>query len=566
MKKLCYYSLLSSRHLLSYSGLIIFFAYLSIYLIVPHSSFWVVDNASKFLQVKSMQENDYQDVSLPYPGKTIDPQQNFQPFPPHFAVEREGKLYSVFPLSFVFLSSLGYHIAGFSGLYWPSLLGTLLSLLGLSRLISLIQIKESSKGSALIFLALATPFCFYSFVHWEITLAAGMVTWGLFFGLRGVEKQKSKDFFLCAFFFALSIYLRNELSILAGFFLFMLGFLQKENKVQTWVYLSVSFGLSLLPLLIGQWLLLGTPFGFHLSANQQFYDIISHLSLRGKVFFNLFLGSKAPFARVLLGGTLIGLLFIYQIKPKASFSIFFPLVILLASINTLLFLQGFTEEKPIHWLMNNNSFLASTPLLWLAFFRPCNSSILLSLARCTALAYLFFFWLFVPEVATRGIFWESRYFLILYPLLTWLALNNLLSLRKQKIKYLSFTRGLCLLTLVLSIYAQIYSIDLLFRKKHFSEQLNEIILAQPEKVVITDTWFLAQEIVPAYLDKWVFLARDQKSLESLIGLLRKNSQPGFIYLTKSGNKSLVSFQERSKILEDNGLNFYSVQMISIRLK
>ena len=158
--------------------------YLACFLWVDnYGAFWSEDAGVKYLQALSLVRSHWTDSSLHYPGERLDTRMQFNPLAGTHTYVRDGKIYSIYPLPFPFLSSIALALFGFPGLYILPLVSTLLLLAFTYRLDRLLFGMEHALIVTGI-TAFCTPIIFYAFTFWEINVATFLLLSGLFLCVR----------------------------------------------------------------------------------------------------------------------------------------------------------------------------------------------------------------------------------------------------------------------------------------------------------------------------------------------------------------------------------------------
>ena len=125
---------------------------------------------------------------------------------------------------------------------------------------------------------------------------------------------------------------------------------------------------------------------------------------------------------------------------------------------------------------------------------------------------------FVPEVNSKGMHWGCRFLLVAYPMLG--TLGGVEVARRWARPEDRGGRLAIGLLLVVSLAMQLHALDLLGARKRFTAELAERVAAAPGEVVVTDVWFLAQDLAPVFYERPIFLARGPR-LEGLRVRLRE---------------------------------------------
>jgi len=532
--------------------------------------FWIIDNANKFLQLEAILESGYHDYWLPWPGRELDPDFEFNPLPPPFSHVEGGKLYSFYPPFFATISSVPFRLFGAWGLYLLPLLSSVLTLAGLASLAGAFGLGPSVRHAVVILAGLCTPLWFYSVVFWEHMPAVCLAVWGIAFLLRSIESGSRAQLIAGCLLASLAVYFRDELYLLCGVLVAMATLHSPARRLRVAGLALTTMALAILPLWAFQWLALGHPLGFHV-VSQAAAGPAEHLLARPLVLYVLFLAAvpevwgsivlTAPFA---LG---------FAWNPRLSAGAFeraLPICAGVAAASCCVSVGGqASAESPMLWLNQSNGLFSAAPVLLLAFVRPRLAGEAPEPARLAqrlwliALAYSALYVLASPLAGSSGIHWGNRLLLVLYPILVLPAAANLVRwLARHGRRRTLGTIALALVVLV-SAGAQVYSIQLLQKRKEFSYRLSREIRQRPEQVVVTPVWWAPQDLFAAFYDKAIFLVRSEEQADRLLARLRRAKQERFLFVVPRGTESTGTLVAR---VDDGGLNFFALDFLRVEIR
>ncbi|MFH1220503.1 MAG: hypothetical protein V1694_08615 [Candidatus Eisenbacteria bacterium] len=274
--------------------------------LLPAKGFWVIDNADKFLQVKSVIASGYSDYSIAWPGSEIDPDFRFKPIPDPFSYVDRGKMFSFYPPFFPTVSSFLFRAFGFRGLCLLPVVSSLLMLAGVAAIARRMNQGVAVRHAAVLIVGLCTPIWFYSVVFWEHTIAVCLSVWAISSYLGFLRSNSGRDLVLGSVLAALGVYFRDELYLFCVVLAACAYFWQKPRRLRTLLAAGAVTILTLLPLWLFQWRATGLPWGHHaagLLASEG--GIRGHISGRPAVLYNLFINSTShSWLSFLAGGTL----------------------------------------------------------------------------------------------------------------------------------------------------------------------------------------------------------------------------------------------------------------------
>ncbi|MFC1541862.1 hypothetical protein ACFL50_05370 [Candidatus Latescibacterota bacterium] len=532
--------------------------------VLDKNGFWISDNENKFIQLTSIAESNYSDFSISWPGESVDPGFEYNPLPSPFSAVRDGNLFSIFSPVFAAVSTIPFRIFGFWGLYMLPLISSVFILAGIAGISRLLGLKSRAVHFAVIACGLCTPIWFYSVVFWEHTVAVSLCVWGVYFFMRFLESSAEKHLVTGSIFFALSIYFRDELYLFCLVLAGVSFFYGDEKRVKNTLTAVLVMFATVVPLWLFQWKTIGQPFGFHLGSHLFSASGISeHILSRPKVFYNLLIASNP----VVIVSLLLTAPFIIAaiLNPKLSgsaFNLAVPSFALLGVISSFFMLGGYVvSQSPVAWMLQTNSLFTAAPFLILAFMRVKeygSSGVkppMITFLRTAVLAYAVVYCLAAPVMGSTGIHWGNRFLLVLYPMITVLAVSNL-ALWFGKLKTYVTPRTLAIaMVIAISAAAQVYSVNLLKTKKDFSGRLNSELASQPEQVVITNVWWAPQALFSQFRTKSVFYVSNKDKYDRLVKTLASNGQIRYIFAAQSPiNKTSPAVAS----IDDNGLNFFSL--------
>jgi hypothetical protein len=343
---------------------------------------------------------------------------------------------------------------------------------------------------------------------------------------------KWRDLLLAAVLPTLGACFRPDLYAFLFVLLLVAAWKSPRSKIGTAALFASTAVAALVPLWLFQRATIGSPFGFHVETLfSSTSGIAKHIATRPIIFYSLFVRSSATvwLSPVLSAPFLI--LFVVNPKlPARRFRYALPLAGLAALAASFFIYRCFLgSHQLIACLGRSNSLFPAAPLLILGLMRcrdaarPAQVETARSAIWLLALAYAIVYGLAAPEMSKWGIHWGNRYLLVLYPMLAALAAINIAdwqsivtgeasqaerpASRMTTLSKRSLGGKIIVVALIVaSLAAQILSLNILHRKMDFSLRLNQEVAKRPEQVIITDRWWLGQELYSQFYRRLIFLA------------------------------------------------------------
>ncbi len=543
--------------------------YIVTMILMPNQGLWIVDNENRFLQVQALADNGFSDYAIDWPGHAIDPELDMSPlrFNPEgsFQAAKNGQLISVFQPAFILISAVSYRLFGFGGLYILPLGAALLLLIGVARLASVLYLEKSAAHLAVFLTGLATPVWFYSQTFWEHTTAACLCVWGMVLVMRFLDGNRWRDLAVGFAFLVAAVFFRDVLGIFAGLVLVLLLIRDRKQGLKLILVAGAVLvgGVTLLMLL--QWCTTGKPLGFHadtlIGSGSSLAD---HLMHRPRLFYLLFCAAHPERGWSLLMAAPFVIAFL--VRPRLAESRLpgiLPRWALAALISGGVFLAAFfNSPNSLGFLLMANSFFLASPILILGLVRRKEAGWISTgddLLLTVACLYLIAYSLVAPWAGAVSLHWGGRPVFALYPFFAVLAAGNL----SRWLKALSgkgFHGGSIIIGLLVlaSLVAQVGSVELLGRKKAFSEKLSRTVADFPQPVVVTNVWWLGHEMYSVFFDKSIFYVRSQEKLDRLEADLYARGIREYVYISRPrpGPKRPGVMR-----IMDDGWNFYSLDLI-----
>jgi hypothetical protein len=536
-------------------------------LLLPSEGAWVVDTANKRMQLQAVIASGFSSFDIPWRGHTVDPSFAFNPIPAPFAVVQDGRLFSQYSPLFATISAPFYLMFGERGLVVLPLLGALVVLAAVARLARAAGLNGPPAAICVAVAGLATPLWFYSQVFWEHTLSVACLLWALVFAIGFAREGGKRRLVLLSLCCALSAYVREETLLLFPV-IWLLVLRGSRHATRRAVLGSAAIVLvSLVPLMLFLALATGSLGGHHVQSNLS--GITTHLMARGRVFYNLFLAVHPDRTMAwLVGLPAVGLL---AIRPRLSQGMHrraFAVLALLALAWGLVYLGRFiASASPFVDLLHANALLAVSPFLLLGLLRrkptsaDAPSSDVSNLMWKACLGYALGYFAIAPEISSQGIHWGCRYLLLLYPVLAVLAVEGVASWQLLGGRRWS-PRVVVVALAATSVLTQVFSLDLLRRKKLFSQALAGALHSRSETTIVSDIWWAPQEMYSVFQTKAIYYVSSGQSLPQLIQALSNSGVTNVLLATKPGSLPNV---EPLFSVDDFGLNFYTLSFYQYRL-
>ena len=543
--------------------------YLLSLLHVGIDGFWIIDNGNKYLQTRSIAERG--EFTLAWPGSELDPELAFNPLPEPFSRVRDGELYSTFSPVFATVSSVPYRLLGDAGLYVVPFVASLLILLGVARLARQLGAGSTVAAGVVVVVGLGTPLWFYTLVFWEHTAAVALCVWAVTRLLAFLGTERRRCLVVGCVLLGVAVWFRDELYLLCAVVWVLLVVHVRKRRLATGTTAALAFLGALLPLWLFQGLAIGAPFGFHLGSHLfSAAGLREHLGGRLSVFYSMVVawGPGVWWSLALAAPFLIAFVLAPRL-PERAFRIVMPVALVVALLASGVSMAGyFTERSPIEWLQSSNSLFSTVPILILAFLRPRQQQTEDARPRSVedfiisaALFYTVGYATVAPDLGSAGIHWGNRFLLVIYPLLGTLAVYH--GWRWCAPEASSVQRvGVTLLVLVAlaSVAFQVQGIRLLAEKKEFARRFNVEVAGRPEEVVVTNVFWVPQELCRVFPDKPIFYIESMKEQLVLLRRLRQAGHERFLFVTK--DRRLARSQPGS-IFADGDLDYFSVALLSL---
>ena len=179
------------------------------------------------------------------------------------------------------------------------------------------------------------------------------------------------------------------------------------------------------------------------------------------------------------------------------------------------------------------------------------------------MTYAMLYFVAAPEISSQGVHWANRYLLWIYPLLAITAVYRLERWYQHTAVVKSWRIAALLAPIAVSLMAQCYSIFLLHKKKDFSQRLNQVLQERSEKVVVTDRWWIAQEMHSIFYDKPILFVANSRQFIPLHDRLIEAGYQTYLLATQSDGPS---GDWESVYIDDAGLQFFSLYLYRLPVR
>lgn len=480
-----------------YCGTVLFLL-LGTLFILPPGAVWITDNGNKYIMMRNFARGNGK--IIPHKVPELFPTGGF-----HFIKVPDGAV-SFYQPYLSYFSSFFYKIAGERGaLFIP-----------LAAVLMLLYLGWKYWNIPPPLLLAGTPLLFYSLILWEMTPSVLLV-------LAALLLTEKKHFLPAGFVLGASLLMREEAyfvgAAMGGALLltgqwretvkFAAGFLGAALPIWGYQYFSDGHFLGL----HGKYYYLNNNAGFSIfnQAKLFFFNCFHHLfrfdAWSGSCLNYLAFTALLPLAAGAAPG------FKRWIKFKYA-----ALLLYLCAMAVLA--AGVWGQKNIIYsaslltgLFTATPFIAGTMLNWHAFLRLKKRRFLM--------LFLLLYIVLVPPLMTAsdiGLVWGARHFLVLMPPLFWMSFQGFRLLCGKKRALLVSS---CVL--VLSVAIQCYGCFALYRVSQDSYAIEQKILASAPKLIVTDVFYLPEQMPRLFFEKDVVQLITPQELTFLKEYIKKHN-------------------------------------------
>lgn len=541
----------------------LFYLFLTL-VVLPRESFFSPDEGARIIVMESIIRNiragKFFDLSsIDYPGRGIDPEFAFFPMQAGWFKASEDTVHLTYwtPI-FAFLSCPFYVLFGLPGLHVVPILSTALTLYTSYLLTK--RLTKDLAPLAIPLIALASPLFIYSLLVWEHTLAIALAMLTVWLAVKQIETGRMYFLLLALLSAGMATVLRPEISFFALAFLasyLFTAFPLSWERRSRWIMLSVGM---IVPLSILLWLYY--YYQHRRGTMSYFLALIPRLpSDWTDVLLDFLVGLgpapelKAAFVLAIVAFVLCNF---HLSQRKAIATILTSGV--LAVTGLLCFFAPFHERL-------NSGFVGASPFI---VFAACDVGQALSTRACrvprfltfTALlctaSYVFLYILSpfgverIVKLLSGHADWSFRYTMVVYPLLTILAISALAKVRQDYAGLIKKSLYLCFLTLALLGFGfQLRGLRMVYVDKACGAQLNDTLRKIPERHILTTKWWLTVETATQFYAKEIFLLpKEPDSLERWLTLAKAGGVSQFWYVGSDapcGHDSIELFLGSTKM-------------------
>jgi 4-amino-4-deoxy-L-arabinose transferase-like glycosyltransferase len=499
------------------------------------------DGSVKLWQVQGILRTGDLNAPLDYPGAVYDPDHQYAPFVEPWAFWKDGKFYTEYTSPFIWASVPLYALLGHAGLMiLPWFCGMLLVIM--TAWLAWRVRPDRSAALAPLVVGCASPLLVYSLEFWEHTPGAALAVFALIAVVKALDSRRCSWWLMASgAAIGLGLTMRAELYVYPIAIIIGLLFIRSTLPlIRSIGWLAIG-GLTVAGPWWGyQFITWGSPFGPRLQQNVPVLggtEMLARLGdTTGRNWAMVWPADGSAFLVVLTLALLIIALLVWALRRKqlrmADFGFWIGIVILVV-MAILLIAQLAQGQRP-------DDLLTTFPLA-LMFLLPAphganpkseinnQKSEILRFLTVVPLAFVVLVILVSPFHG--GIQWGPRFLLPIIPPLTIVLIDRLAGLWGAINRSARVGLATALIALIaVGSYSTWQGVKFMQEAQTASEFMAEMIRQSPEKVVVSDAWFLPQGAPYIFGDKIWLMAEDEQKMFQLLQRLRKQTnEPGFIY-------------------------------------
>ena len=508
------------------SGNTVFIAALGIILcaatfIMPPCPVWITDNGSKYMIMRSFDENGT--TALHHKAPECAPTGGFH------IQHHKGELRSFYPEYYPVICSLFYSKSCERGAAFPAIAATLFC--------AYLMLKWTKKKSLAALLVCGTPLLFYSFVLWEMTISCAAVFGAVYLGIR------KKQWTAAGTVAGISVIFREE----AYFVIFaltaaMLIFKEYKNALR----LLCGAACGIIPVWVWQYVEFGHILGLHGNVYIQGTGEQSSAGILWNYFHHLLRGEPT--------GRKFEILYIMIPAAIMLISNFGRTAILKAAgiftalAASVILLLRYTQSGSFCYAAAcSTGVFAALPLSW--FYFTNIGKLLTSQAKNYRIlaAFVLIYILTVPAVLTRGdvgLIWSARHFMVLLPFFVILSAKSIKFFQFRKMQSMRFLPAAVAVFAILQQFAGVYSCAAVAKE---SFELETTIRQTGCKAVASDVFYLPEMTPRLWFECDLYDLSQPEKIERLTKILPEemllilSPQPQFRRIGDSNLRYLLNF-------------------------
>ncbi|MBW1896673.1 MAG: hypothetical protein JRI47_06410, partial [Deltaproteobacteria bacterium] len=254
------------------------------------------------------------------------------------------------------------------------------------------------------------------------------------------------------------------------------------------------------------------------------------------------------------------------------------LVICTCVTSTILLMLLLSHEDLVFDTLFTQALLPSTPFLvfFVLYFRSNIVSEDANLRFFTATTLIFLIGSgFLLNQKDVGIIWGPRHFISLYPVLVPLALIAIHQLLKDVGKRFTerLVRIAAAILVGISLITQLHGVHALVLKKTGTQAIVDSIKELDTNVLVTDVYWLPEEIASVYHEKKILMVDSDEELQSLLKLFRTKNIKTFGFVTSKYYRRVsdMALQKMAPLVKETrsvaspGMEFMSLRVLFCKL-
>ncbi len=512
------------------------------------------DAGVKLWQTQSVARTGRLDAPIDYPAAVYDPEHLYSPFVPPWFFWQNGQPYSEYTSPFIWFSAVLYAAFGHKGLLLlPGLSGALL--IALSAWLMWRVRKDHWAALAPIIVGLSSPLLIYSIEFWEHTPGAALAALALAGIVKAIDSRHRALWLIGAgVAIGLGLTMRAELYVYPIAMALGLALLRSRMPfLRSIVFVAIG-GLWIAgPWWAYQAIHWGNPLGPRVAQNVPGFGGTEMLQRLGDTTGRNWTmawpggGSGVEWLNV-LGVALIGLTVLALVLRRARLG----RILFWISAITIVALAAILLWRLIHWQseieLRPDDLLTTFPLALMLFLLlpysfargqtelAASDRAVVSFLLAVAVSFLVLVLLVSPFQG--GVQWGPRFLLPMIVPLSVVLVDEVARLwgqferaRFRRLQHLGLAAVLSVLLLV-GGYSTYLGAQFIRGGQNGNAELQQLIAALPERVVVTDAWFIAQGAPYTFENKLWLMAEDKhKMFQLLQGLRKQTDEPGMIYVS-----------------------------------